>query len=65
MFILLRIILYEQKQTDKSLEFYQKALEAAKGQREVELMCQYELGNVPYRSKSQFIFVLFNYIEGL
>ncbi|XP_052708904.1 tetratricopeptide repeat protein 39C-like [Crassostrea angulata] len=32
------------KQTDKSLEFYQKALEAAKGQREVELMCQYELG---------------------
>ncbi|XP_022308818.2 tetratricopeptide repeat protein 39C-like isoform X2 [Crassostrea virginica] len=32
------------KQTDKSLEFYQKALEAAKGQREIELMCQYELG---------------------
>ena len=37
--------MFSQKQTDKSLEFYQKALEAAKGQREIELMCQYELGN--------------------
>lgn len=65
-FIVLWIILYKQKQTDKSLEFYQKALEAAKGQREVELMCQYELGNVLYCSKThQCIFVLYYYIEGL
>ena len=38
--------MFLQKQTDKSLEFYQKALKAAKGQREIELMCQYELGNI-------------------
>ncbi|KAK3087826.1 hypothetical protein FSP39_011165 [Pinctada imbricata] len=31
------------KETDLSLEMYEKALEAAKGQRELEFMCQYEI----------------------
>ncbi|KAL5013915.1 hypothetical protein ScPMuIL_008185 [Solemya velum] len=32
------------RQTDLSLEKYQQALEAAAGERECELMCQYEIG---------------------
>ena len=32
-----------QRETDKSYEMYMKAYEEAKGQREVELMCLYEI----------------------
>ena len=33
-----------QKENDASLETYQKALDEAAGQREIELMCLYEIG---------------------
>ena len=35
---------HQQKQTDLSLQMYEKALEAASGQKEIEFMCQYEIG---------------------
>lgn len=40
-----------QKKTDESLELYRKALEAAKGQKELELMNLYEIGNHSFHIK--------------
>ena len=35
-----------QKQTDMSLTIYRQAFEAAAGQKELELMCLYEIGRL-------------------
>ena len=40
-----------QKKTDESLELYRQALEAAKGQKELELMNLYEIGNHSFHIK--------------